>query len=44
MKVGWFGSYRSPIVDVLSDGQFRALILSQAIFDLGIFMRGAANS
>ena len=36
--------YRSPIVDVLSDGQFRALILSHAIFDLGIFMRGAANS
>ena len=44
MKVGRFGSYRSPIVDVLSDGQFCALILSQAIFDLGIFMRGAANS
>ena len=44
MKVGRFGSYRSPIVDLLSDGQFCALILSQAIFDLGIFMRGAANS
>ncbi len=44
MKVGRFGSYRSPIVDVLPDGQFRALILGQAIFDLGIFMRGAANS
>ena len=44
MKVGRFGSYRSPIVDVLPDGQFRALILGQAIFDLGIFMRGTANS
>ena len=44
MKVWRFGSYRSPIVDVLPDGQFRALILGQAIFDLGIFMRGAANS
>ncbi|MCH8911488.1 MAG: MFS transporter [Chloroflexi bacterium] len=47
MSVGrlWrFRNYRSPVVDVLSDAQFRALIASQAIFDLGIFMRGAANS
>ena len=36
--------FRSPLADVLSDAQFRALIASQAIFDLGIFMRGAANS
>jgi MFS family permease len=37
-------NFRSPLADVLSDAQFRALIASQAIFDLGIFMRGAANS
>ena len=43
-KVGRRRIARSPVVDVLSDAQFRALIASQAIFDLGIFMRGAANS
>lgn len=31
-------------LDVLADAQFRALILSQAIFDLGIFIRGTAAS
>ncbi len=36
--------FRPAVVDVLSDAQFRALIASQAIFDLGIFMRGAAAS
>jgi len=35
---------RPKVVDVLSDAQFRALIVSQAIFDLGVFMRGTANS
>ena len=47
MSLGSLGKgrrFRSPVVDVLSDAQFRALIASQAIFDLGIFMRGAANS
>jgi MFS family permease len=36
--------FRPPLIDVLADGQFRALIFSQAFFDLGIFMRGAAAS
>ncbi|MDA1279100.1 MAG: MFS transporter [Chloroflexi bacterium] len=36
--------YRPKVIDVLSDAQFRALIFSQAMFDLGIFMRGSANS
>lgn len=39
-----FRNYRPQLFDVLADGQFRALILGQAIFDLGIFMRGAAAS
>jgi len=30
--------------ELIGDAQFRALVLSQAIFDLGIFMRGTANS
>jgi len=30
--------------EFIGDAQFRALVLSQAIFDLGIFMRGTANS
>ncbi len=36
--------FRPKSVDVLADPQFRALILSQAIFDLGIFIRGGAAS
>lgn len=36
--------FRTKAAEVLSDSQFRALILSQAMFDLGIFMRGAAAS
>jgi MFS family permease len=36
--------FRPNSVKVLADPQFRALILSQAIFDLGIFMRGGAAS
>ena len=36
--------FRPKSVEVLADAQFRALILSQAIFDLGIFIRGAAAS
>tara|TARA_Y100000588_G_scaffold297521_1_gene318286 strand:+ start:4233 stop:5456 length:1224 start_codon:yes stop_codon:yes gene_type:complete len=30
--------------EVLSDAQFRTLLISQALFDLSIFMRGSANS
>ncbi len=41
---GKIRKYRPVAVDVLADAQFRALIASQAIFDLGIFMRGAAAS
>jgi len=37
-------NFRPKSVEVLADAQFRALILSQAIFDLGIFIRGAAAS
>lgn len=47
MRFGTSGKrrkFRPAVVDVLSDAQFRALIASQAIFDLGIFMRGAAAS
>ncbi|MDG0867073.1 MFS transporter [Candidatus Lucifugimonas marina] len=36
--------FRPKSLEVLADAQFRALILSQAIFDLGIFIRGAAAS
>jgi MFS family permease len=36
--------FRPKAVGVLADAQFRALIISQATFDLGIFMRGTANS
>lgn len=36
--------FRPKSAQVLADPQFRALILSQAIFDLGIFMRGSAAS
>ena len=43
-RIGRVRISRSPVAGVLSDAQFRALIASQAIFDLGIFMRGAANS
>lgn len=35
---------RPPVLDVLADAQFRALVFSQAIFDLGIFMRTAVAS
>ncbi|HCI86942.1 MAG TPA: hypothetical protein DHV68_08870, partial [Dehalococcoidia bacterium] len=35
---------RPKFAEVLSNAQFRALIVSQAIFDLGVFMRGTANS
>ncbi len=47
MRFGTSGKrrkFRPAVVDVLSNVQFRALIASQAIFDLGIFMRGAAAS
>lgn len=44
MTSGKRRKFRPAVVDVLSDAQFRALIASQAIFDLGIFMRGAAAS
>ena len=37
-------NFRPKAVGVLADAQFRALIISQAAFDLGIFMRGSANS
>lgn len=37
-----FKKFRPAVVDVLSDPQFRVLITSQAIFDLGIFIRAAA--
>ena len=30
--------------EFIGEAQFIALVLSQAIFDLGIFMRGTANS
>ena len=36
--------FRPKTVGVLADAQFRALIISQATFDLGIFMRSTANS
>jgi MFS family permease len=36
--------FKPKAVGVLADAQFRALIISQATFDLGIFMRGTANS
>jgi MFS family permease len=36
--------FRPKSLEVLADPQFRALIVSQAIFDLGIFMRGSAAS
>ena len=36
--------FRPKAADVLSDAQFRALVISQATFDLGIFMRGTASS
>ncbi|NQW20541.1 MAG: MFS transporter [Chloroflexi bacterium] len=36
--------FRPKAANVLSDAQFRALVVSQAIFDLGIFMRGTASS
>ncbi|MBN4064442.1 MFS transporter [Dehalococcoides mccartyi] len=36
--------FRPKAAEVLSDAQFRALVISQATFDLGIFMRGAASS
>jgi MFS family permease len=36
--------FRPKAADVLADAQFRALVISQATFDLGIFMRGAAAS
>jgi MFS family permease len=36
--------FRPKSADVLADAQFRALVISQAMFDLGIFMRGAAAS
>jgi len=36
--------FRPKAADLLSDAQFRALIISQATFDLGIFMRGTASS
>jgi len=36
--------FRPKAAGVLADAQFRALIISQATFDLGIFMRGTANS
>jgi len=44
MRVRRFGKIRGPVIEVLSDAQLRALIASQAIFDLGIFMGGAASS
>lgn len=36
--------FRPKAADVLADAQFRALVISQATFDLGIFMRGTAAS
>lgn len=36
--------FKPKAAGVLADAQFRALVISQATFDLGIFMRGAANS
>jgi MFS family permease len=36
--------FRPKAAEVLADAQFRALVISQATFDLGIFMRGTANS
>jgi MFS family permease len=36
--------FKPKAVGVLADAQFRALVISQATFDLGIFMRGTANS
>ena len=36
--------FRPKAADLLSDAQFRALIISQATFDLGIFMRSTASS
>jgi len=36
--------FRPKAVGILADAQFRALIISQATFDLGIFMRSTANS
>ncbi len=36
--------FRPKGIAVLADVQFRALVVSQATFDLGIFMRTAANS
>jgi len=36
--------FRSPAIEVLANSQFRVLIVSQAIFDLGIFMRGSVAS
>jgi MFS family permease len=36
--------YRPPALEVLANGQFRMLVLSQAIFDLGIYMRTAVAS
>lgn len=36
--------FRPKAAEVLADAQFRALVISQAAFDLGIFMRGTANS
>lgn len=36
--------FRLKAADVLSDVQFRALVISQATFDLGIFMRGTSTN
>lgn len=37
-------NFRPKAVGVLADAQFRALIITQAAFDLSIFMRSTANS
>ena len=37
-------NFRPKAVGILADAQFRALIISQATFDLSIFMRSTANS